>query len=193
MKILVVDDDKVIGVFMTAALTELGHEPVLARDGQEAWEIYQTSTPDIVITDWMMPKIDGLELVRMIRADARHRYTYVILLTALGGKGSYLEGMRAGADDFITKPHDIDTLAARLRVAERILGLTVHVARLEGLLPICSYCKKIRDQQDRWQPLEQYVVERTDARFSHGICPECYVHVAQPMVEEARRRRQEKQ
>ena len=188
MKILVAEDDYATGIYMCAALKDLGHEAILARDGQEAWEVYQASGPDMVISDWMMPKIDGLELVRLIRAGARKRYTYVLLLTALGGKGSYLEGMRAGADDFVTKPHDLDTLAARLRVAERILGLTAHVANLEGLLPICSWCKKIRDEQEIWLPLETYIAGRTDARFTHGICPDCYDEVTLPMAEEIRRR-----
>jgi DNA-binding response OmpR family regulator len=188
MRILVADDDRGCGRLMGAALDELGHEPLLAQDGQQAWDLFQSGRPEIVITDWMMPKVDGLELVRMIRADARHRYTWVILLTALGGKGSYLEGMRAGADDFVTKPYDVDALAARLRVAERILRLSAQVTRLEGLLPICTYCKKIRDERQRWQPLDLYVAHRTDARFSHGICPECYEHVVEPMVADARRR-----
>jgi PleD family two-component response regulator len=95
------------------------------------------------------------------------------LLTILGGKTNYLEAMNAGADDFITKPFDSEQLAARLHVAERILGLRKHVTQLEGLLPICACCKKIRDEQSHWQQIETYVEQHSQARFSHSICPEC--------------------
>jgi DNA-binding response OmpR family regulator len=92
-----------------------------------------------------MPEVDGPELCRRLRARATDRYSYFLLITATGGKQRYLEGMEAGADDFITKPIDIDELRARLKAAERILGLRKHVQQLEGLLPICAYCKRIRD------------------------------------------------
>ncbi|MBI4641265.1 MAG: response regulator, partial [Candidatus Tectomicrobia bacterium] len=88
------------------------------------------------------------------------------------------------ADDFITKPFDEDQLAARLRVAERILGLQEEVKQLEGLLPICSYCKKIRDESDTWVQIEHYIATRTDAFFSHGICPECLETRVKPELEQ---------
>ena len=95
--------------------------------------------------------------------------------------------MAAGADDFVTKPLDRAELHARLRVAERVLGLQQEVKQLEGLLPICSYCKRIRDEGDRWSQVEEYVSRRTEAQFTHGICPECYDRRVLPQIEQAGR------
>jgi sigma-B regulation protein RsbU (phosphoserine phosphatase) len=173
MKILVAEDDAVSSLVLTAQLRKLGYEVITADNGRDGWYLYRRQGPRIVITDWMMPVIDGLELTRMIRNDPRAMYTYVIILTALGGKGSYVEGMNAGADDFVTKPFDVDTLNARLRVAERVLSLQAEVNQLQGLLPICAYCKRIRDEKNAWQPLESYVAVRADTSFSHTTCPEC--------------------
>ena len=113
----------------------------------------------------------------MIRADQKLRYTYIIILTALGGKGSYVEGMNAGADDFMTKPLDIEMMNVRLKVGERVLNLQSALQRLEGLLPICSYCKRIRDEQGVWQSLEAYISIRSGALFSHSICSDCETRV----------------
>jgi DNA-binding response OmpR family regulator len=109
----------------------------------------------------------------------------VLLLTALKGRARFLDGMQAGADDFMSKPVDREELHARLRVAERILGLQQEVKQLEGLLPICSYCKKIRDEGEQWSQVEEYVSRRTEAQFSHGICPDCYERHLKPQLERA--------
>ena len=100
----------------------------------------------------------------------------------VGGKEPYLEGMNAGADDYFSKPFDPDELRARLRVAERVLNLQEELAHLRGLLPICAYCKSIRDEHDAWVPVEQYIQERTPALFSHGICPHCYGSEVRPEI-----------
>ncbi len=134
-----------------------------------------------------MADVDGLELSRLIRGAGRAPYTYIILLTVMQGKGAYLEGMRAGVDDYIEKPFDPDMLGARLRVAERILGLQTQVRRLEGLLPICMYCKNIRDGDEAWVPIEVYIGRRSDASFSHGVCPSCLTAVGEPQLDRWRR------
>jgi CheY-like chemotaxis protein len=174
LKVLVADDDAGSRAVLRAALLKLGHVCVEATTGSEAWEAYQREAPALILADWMMPGVDGLELCRMIRADRRARYPYVMLVTVLGGKGSYLRGMAAGADDFVSKPFDADEMAARLRVGERIIGLQDEIRQLHGLLPICSYCRRIRDAADDWSDLETYVARQTEATFSHSICPSCY-------------------
>lgn len=186
MKILTADDDAGTRKVLTKTLQSLGHEVVEAEDGREAWVKYRLYHFSLVISDWMMPNIDGIELTRLVRKENRPKYTYIIMLTSLEGKGRYLEGMQAGADDFINKPFDKDTLAARLRVAERILNLQQEVKQLEGLLPICSYCKKIKDDEQKWQQMESYISHRTEANFSHGICPDCYNKHMLPQLEQLR-------
>jgi DNA-binding response OmpR family regulator len=180
MHILIAEDEGVSRVVLGTKLRELGHEVLEARDGTEAWNVFQEEHPRIIITDWMMPGLDGGELCQRVRAGVDQPYTYIIVLTSLSGKGSFLEAMDAGADDFLTKPVDMDELTARLRVAERVLALQTEVKLMQRLLPICMYCGKIRDKeadwqdQGSWQDLESYVAEKTDVQFSHGVCKECY-------------------
>lgn len=183
MKILIVDDDSTTRLVLGATLSRLGHEVLVADNGTSAWAIIREQAIAVLLTDWSMPGMNGLELCRQVRAAPGSKYTYVILLTVLDGREYFLKGMEAGADDFITKPWDEQQLAARLRVAERLLHLQSEVTVLSGLLPICSYCKSIRDDHNYWQQLEAYVSTRTDARFSHGICPKCYKDRVLPELE----------
>jgi phosphoserine phosphatase RsbU/P len=187
MRILAVEDDALPRRILAGVLESLGHQVVLAVDGEEGWQRFQAESVDAVITDWMMPRLDGLELTRRIRTHPRERYVYILLLTSLAGRDRYLDGMQAGADDFLCKPVDREELHARLRVADRILGLQREVQQLEGLLPICSYCKKIRDEEDAWSQVEDYVSRRTQATFSHGICPECYERHLRPQLDAVHR------
>lgn len=183
MRILIADDDSVARVFLKRVLENLGHQVLAAEDGIAAWAMYQQEDVRLLILDWLMPELDGLELCRMIRAENDARYTYIIMLTALEGRGRYLEGMSAGADDFVNKPVGPDELAARLRVGERILGLQTEVRQLEGLLPICSYCKKIRDIDNTWHALDLYIAKKTDTSFSHGVCDECLETHVEPELQ----------
>jgi len=183
MHVLIAEDDAVTRLTLSAALKRMGHEVTVAADGAEAWSDLQLLHAPVVISDWQMPEMDGPDLCRRIRGRKDDRYTYFILVTATGGKQRYLEGMEAGADDFITKPVDLEELRARLTVAERILGLRQHVQQLEGLLPICQYCKRIRDGTEQWQPIERYVEKRSEAQFSHGICPDCYKKHVEPQID----------
>ena len=186
MKILVAEDDRVSSIVLCELLTKNGHEVTAVENGQLAWDFYSSMHVPMLISDWMMPVMDGLELCRKIRAGKHTNYTYIILLTALSGKANYLEGMEAGADDFVVKPFDADELQARLRAAERILALQHEVRQLRGLLPICSYCKKIRDDRNIWTQLEQYVTEHSGALFSHSLCPDCYDKEMRPQLDQLR-------
>src|SRR6185436_20600183 len=143
MRVLVADDDASIRVLVKTMVQELGHEVAVAAGGTEAWDLLSARPAQVAVIDWVMPDLDGLELCRRIRARTAQQYTYVILLTAMDAQTHYLSAIDAGVDDFLAKPFDPDLLGARLRVAERILGLRRHVDQLEKLLPICMYCKKI--------------------------------------------------
>ena len=192
MIILLAEDDATSRQILATQLTRLGHMVTAVEDGAEAWTAFERRQPDLLITDWLMPKLDGPELCRRVRAAATSGYTYIVILTAVDRKAGYLEGMGAGADDFMTKPCDIMELTVRLRAAERILALQGHKHRLEGLLPICPRCKRIHAvPQKAWEPVDAYFSRRMDAQFSHGICPECYETQMKPQLEMIRRRRQE--
>src|SRR6266568_2793351 len=122
MKILIAEDDRDSRELLRWMLEKLGYQVVAAENGKEAWEAFRRGRFRLVISDVLMPEIDGLELCQRIRKHKQSKYTYVIIITALIGKKDYLEGMEAGADDFVTKPFDPDELKARLRVAERIIS-----------------------------------------------------------------------
>ncbi len=185
MKVLVVEDEAVQRVALERALNKFGHTPVVAEDGKQAWEAFSADADlRVVLTDWLMPKVDGIELCRRIRRQRQRPYTYVLMLTIKQEKSEYLEGMKAGVDDFMTKPFDADELEARLGVAERILGLRVEIDRLTSLLPICAYCKNIQDDRSTWVSVEQYVTSKTDTDLTHTICPSCYENEVKPELEE---------
>lgn len=185
MKILVVEDDAVSLAVLQAALRKLGHEVVVAESGEVAWELLQREPVRVVVSDWTMPGFDGLELCRRVRGRDDADYVYFILLTARDATAAnQTEAADAGVDDFLSKPLDLTELWMRLRVAERILQYTTRVRQLEELLPICSYCKKIRDDRNYWQQIEAYISERTGSDFSHSVCPDCYECVILPQIEQ---------
>src|SRR6185503_5517718 len=132
MKVLIAEDDAISMLILRRGVERLGHTAVVSRDGLDAFSAYQEHAPDVVISDWLMPGMDGIELCRKIReADAAtsRTYTYFIFMTALGGKQHFLEGMQAGADDYLTKPIDMDELAARLIAASRVTSLHHRLSR----------------------------------------------------------------
>ena len=183
MKILAVEDDAVARAVLRQALLRLGHETIEAADGAVAWKSLEESAARVVVCDWMMPHCDGLDLCRRIRAQRGKEYVYFILLTSSDAtEENRRAAADAGVDDFLRKPLDVSELWMRLRVAERILRYTTQVRQLEELMPICSYCKKIRADQDYWQQLEGYISERTGSDFSHSVCPDCYERVMIPQL-----------
>ena len=185
MKILVIEDDAVARAVLRQALLRLGHDVVEAGDGEAAWKILQSEPVRVIVSDWLMPGMDGLEFCRRLRARGQAEYVYFILLTAnTADQSNRTTASDAGVDDFLAKPMDFDELWMRLRVAERILRYTTQVRQLEEMLPICSYCKKIRDDQNYWQQIEGYISERTGSDFSHSVCPDCYQRVLVPELEQ---------
>lgn len=184
MKILAVEDDPVALTILEDALLMLGHEVVIASNGAEAWQKIIEHGCRVVVCDWNMPELDGLSLCRRVRFQPCD-YIYFILLTGAEATSRNRENaIDAGVDDFLSKPVDVEEIKMRLHVAERILQYTTQIQKLEALIPICSYCKNIRDDQNYWQRIENYIAERTGAGFSHSVCPDCYQKHVVPQFEE---------
>ncbi|MCX8035753.1 MAG: response regulator transcription factor [Candidatus Sumerlaeia bacterium] len=188
MKVMIVDDDPTTRQFLQTLVSRAGHEVLLASDGVEAIELAAHDRPDIVLADWMMPRVTGVELCAHFRsAGPGQPYIFIILLTARDNAEDIVEGLDAGADDYIVKPFNAAELLARIRTGERIIRLETvlrsrneeleqslqTIRRLKGLLPLCMFCKRVRNDHDYWQQLETYIHEQTGTDFSHGVCPEC--------------------
>jgi CheY-like chemotaxis protein len=174
-RILIAEDDPISAKILEAALLKFGYEPVIAYDGVEAWDKFNQEPARLIVSDWMMPRLDGLGLCEKVRARPQTPYTYFILLTANRTSAeNYERASIAGVDDFLAKPMDREAIRMRLRVAERILQFTAEIRQLQEMIPICSYCHKVRDTHDYWDKVESYIQKETGSRFSHGACPECY-------------------
>lgn len=174
MKILAVEDDPVASLVLEGALRSLGHEVTLLPDAEGARAEIESADIRVVVSDWHLPGITGLELCQRLR-QRTGAYVYFILLSQQSAtEQNQQAALEAGVDDFLTKPVVLRELKMRLHVAERILAFTSQVRQLESFLPICGYCKKIRDDRNYWQALESYLHEHTGTQFSHGICPECF-------------------
>lgn len=175
MKILAVDDDVIARTTLEGSITALGHDAVLAHDGDQARTLLVQQSLSVVISDWDMPGMDGLELCAWVRQQRLPHYVYFILLTKTAASpDNQARAHAAGVDDFLVKPARTHDLAMRLHVAARILDFMAQIQRLESFIPICSYCKNIRKDDGFWQKLEAYFGQRTGSQFSHCICPDCY-------------------
>ena len=197
MIVLVADDLDVNRKLLRSLLAADGHDVIEASNGTDALQILQGATGPIVgLIDWEMPEMEGIEVCRQTRAIQDAPPIYLILLTVRDSKQDIVAGLGGGANDYITKPFDKTELLARVRIGkqmvelqqtltERVLELKealVSVKQLGGLLPICSYCKKIRDDQNYWTQVEAYVGKHSDAKFSHSICPQCYEDIIKPQM-----------
>ena len=182
VQILVVEDDPVARRVLEAVLAADGHQVTVAENGQVGLGLWQLSNQRVIVSDWLMPELDGLELCRRVRAEPGRPYTYFLLQTARSGRESFLAAMDAGVDDFVTKPVPPEELKARVRAAQRMLGMKEELLALEGLLAVCSYCKRIRNADGGWGSLERYIEQRSKAEFSHGVCPECYDKHLKPQL-----------
>jgi DNA-binding response OmpR family regulator len=198
VKILIAEDDAVSRALLETSLKKWGYQVITVTDGPQAWQtLHGPDAPELAVLDWMMPSMDGVEICRKAREIPQTHSTYIILLTARGGRGDVVKGLEAGADDYIVKPYDLSELRARMQVGVRLVELQhtlanrvreleealARVKQLNGLLPICSYCKKIRDDRNYWQQVEGYISKHSEAQFSHGICPDCYEKIIGPELE----------
>jgi phosphoserine phosphatase RsbU/P len=174
MRVLIAEDDPIAARILKSSLQSLDYAVTVARNGAEAWELFEADPVRIIVSDWLMPGLDGLELCQQVRELRQTEYIYFILLTGSDTVSeSYLQAMAAGVDDFLLKPVNRDLLGARLQVAQRILRFTTQIEQLKELLPICSYCRKVRGDRDEWQQFETYLTTHTSSQLSHGVCPTC--------------------
>ena len=130
MRVLVAEDDPASQRMLRGALAGWGYDLEAVRDGEAAWRALQgEDSPPMALLNWMMPRMDGVDVCRKVRSGATSRHVYIILLTARGGKGDIIDGLGAGANDYVTKPFDVDELRARVQVGERVVGLQLELAR----------------------------------------------------------------
>ena len=188
MKILLVEDELITRQKLEKLLSTWQYEVISAADGIAAWNILrEPDAPRLALVDWELPGMNGVEVCVRARSQLKLTPLYLILLTGHNSKANITQGLDAGADDYITKPFDTEELRARVQTGARIVRLQTELAeritelqaaladvkQLRGLLPICCYCKKIRDDKNYWHEVESYISRHTDATFTHGICPIC--------------------
>ncbi len=188
LTILVAEDDLTSRNMLVAVLKKDGHTVVQANDGMQAWQVMKRSeAPPMAILDWMMPEMDGLDLVRKIRGLEYDKRPYLIMLTTKAEKSDIAACLEEGADDYLTKPFNLGELRARINVGIRMINLQHRLSErinelqnaleqiktLRRILPICSFCKKIRDDQGYWDQVEEYLKRDSGTEVTHGVCPDC--------------------
>jgi phosphoserine phosphatase RsbU/P len=194
VKILLVEDDPFFVRILQKRISSEGYQVLVAADGREGMKAIVASEPDLVISDWMMPEVDGLELCQSVKTGLREAAPYFILLTAKGEISDKLLGLQTGADDYLVKPCDHGELLARIRAGLRIVSLTqelrrtvadlqvanaelesarAEVARLQGVLALCPECKRVRDASGAWQEIEGFLAGMRQSALPRDLCPEC--------------------
>lgn len=201
MRILVAEDDPITQRLLQSTLARLGWDVITAPDGVAAWQMLDTlegeEAPQLVLLDWMMPGLDGIEICRKLRTTPGFELMYIILLTSRSEKEDLAMGLAAGANDYITKPFHPAELESRVRVGQRMVKLQTSLAarikelesalsevrQLQGLLPMCSYCKKVRNEANYWQQVEAYITSTSGVELTHSVCPSCMERVMREMEE----------
>lgn len=171
--VLVVDDTPKNLQLVAEILSRAGFEPALAQDGPTALVSAARDKPDLILLDVLMPGMDGFEVCRRLKADPVTQGIPVIFLTAKTESGDILAGFERGGVDYVSKPFRVQELLARVKVHVELRKAQQEIRILRGFLPICSHCKKIRDEKGRWHPIEGYIAEHSEAQFSHSLCPDC--------------------
>jgi phosphoserine phosphatase RsbU/P len=199
VRVLIAEDEPVSRHLLDRTLRGWGYDPVVTTDGAQAWEgLSVPDAPRMAILDWMMPGMDGVEVCRRVRTSELGDRPYLILVTARGDTADIVAGLEAGANDYVTKPYSRDELRARVQVGARVVelqaslaerireleGALAEVKQLQGILPICCYCKKIRNDGQYWERVEDYIARHSGVDFSHGICPDCWENVVNVQLQE---------
>lgn len=198
LRVLVADDEPVSRTVVGAVLRKAGYAVMYASDGEEAWQLLDAEDPpSLALLDWEMPGLQGPEIVQKLRLKSAATPTYLILLTSRDSQADIVQGLRAGADDYVTKPANEDELIARVNVGARVVRLQValadrvrsledalaNVKALQTLLPMCAYCKSVRNDQNYWEKVETYFTQHSGVLFTHSYCPTCYDRYVRPELE----------
>lgn len=198
LQVLVADDEPVSRTVVGAMVKKAGYDVVFAPDGEQAWRLLDVpNPPPIALLDWEMPGLKGPEVVQRIRARGDQAPTYVILLTSRDSSADIVAGLKGGANDYVTKPANEDELIARVNVGARVVELQAALAErvrsleealanvkaLQTLLPMCAYCKSIRNDQNYWEKVETYFQQHSGVSFSHSYCPTCYERFVKPQLD----------
>ena len=194
--IILIVDDNPKNIQVLGGILRKEYNLGIATDGKQAIEMVEKIHPDLILLDVMMPEMDGYEACGKIKK-SEHSKIPIIFLTARTETEDIVKGFDVGAQDYVTKPFNTAELLARVHthvelkkardaresLIKDLENALSEVKQLSGLLPICSYCKKIRDDEGYWEQLEGYVSKRSEAQFSHGICPDCFDNVMDEIKE----------
>ncbi len=202
-KVLVTDDDPTILELNSSLLKKAGYEVLQATTGQECLEVVRTHHPDLIVLDVMLPDVNGTDICRKVKSDPELQGPFVILVSGVQiSSNEQAQGLSAGADGYLVKPVSKKEFIARVQAMERIKRAedalretkkeqeaTIQELRkaleeiktLRGLIPICAWCKRIRDDKGYWDELEVYLSKHSEATFSHGLCPRCREAVEKEM------------
>ena len=198
LRVLVADDERVSRTVVGAMLKKAGYEVSFVSDGDQAWRhLSGPNPPPIALLDWEMPGLAGPDVVQRLRAQEAQAPVYIILLTSRDSSADIVTGLRAGANDYVTKPANEDELVARVNVGARVVELQITLAErvrsleealanvkaLQTLLPMCAYCKSIRNDQNYWEKVETYFHKHSGMSFSHSYCPTCYERFVKPQLD----------
>lgn len=201
--ILIADDAPANLRLLSGMLLEQGYRVRSALNGKLALMGAKAVPPDLILLDINMPGMNGYEVCAQLKADPRTCDIPVIFISALDQTEDKVKAFTLGGVDYVTKPLQVEEVLARVKthlelrelqkqLTERVRELEEaldKVKKLEGLLPICSYCKRVRDDQDYWHRVESYIEARSEAYFSHGICPDCYEEHITPQLKALKKRR----
>jgi CheY-like chemotaxis protein len=196
-RILACDDDPNVLRATTRVLRSAGYDVSEAITGESCLLAIQEKRPDMLLLDVMLPDLSGIEVCRRIKIDPNLRTIFVVMLSGLTEPDNQSEGLESGADGYIVKPVTSRELLARVTAMVRIIkaererdrlicklqDALANIKILHGLLPICASCKKVRDDKGYWNQLEVYILEHSEAEFTHGLCPDCTKRLYEDILE----------